>query len=98
MSLGDKFSILLIENHFWYKTMSKEVMLCRLGISSVFSDLRKEEFLALGNCEEDCAYAIIFYCQDINVEKSILFQGKLGPSRNLWLAASCYLISLVLTS
>lgn len=82
MSLGDKFSILfLIESHFWYETMSKEVMLCRFGISSDFSDVHKEEFLALGNCE-DFVYAIVFYCQDVNVEKSILFQGKLGPSRN----------------
>lgn len=82
MSLGDKFSILLLtESHFWYKTTSKEVMLYRLGISSGFSDVHKEEFLALGNCE-DFAYAIVFYCQDINIEKSMLFQGKLGPSRN----------------
>lgn len=73
--------LLLIESHFWYKTMSKEVMLCRLGISSHFFDMHKEEFLALGNCE-DFAYTIFCYCQDINVGKSILFQDELGSSRN----------------
>lgn len=44
--------------------MIKEVMLCRLGISSDFSEVHKEEFLALGD-SEGFIYAIAFYCQDV---------------------------------
>lgn len=65
MSVSDKFLILLlIGSHFWYKTMIKEVMLCRLGISSDFSEVHQEEFLALEN-SEGSIYAIDFYCQDV---------------------------------
>jgi len=56
-------------------------MLCRFGISSHFSGVHEEGFLALGDCE-DFAYATFFYCQHINIGKSILFQDKVGPSRN----------------
>lgn len=80
MSLSDKFLILLlIESHFWYKTMIKEVMLCRFGISCDFSEVHKEVFLALEN-SEGFIYTIAFYCQD--VDKFILFQDKLEPPRN----------------
>lgn len=42
--------ILFIESNFWYKTVSREIVLCRLWSSSDFSDVVR--WNSLGDCEK----------------------------------------------